>query len=193
MPVNDAKAVMRAATRDFLADSDRVDELLEALAEGESLRDLCKRWGLVYPTTMRFLAEHYAEEYEAAKIVRADSALDEMADVERALTRHVQKEGMDFNSARELLRSKQWRAERLNPRRYSPKQTIDMNVTDKTRLHLDALRKLTVVQVQPAAPALTHSPPDTVSHIAAIDAVAVEVTETSSEAVSERVGDKNST
>jgi hypothetical protein len=152
--VNDAKAVRRLATIEFLQDKELVDELLEQLAEGASLRDLCQAYDLVYPTTMRYLAKHYHDDYEAAKEVRADSALDEMADVEKRL----EDGDTDFNTARELFKSKQWRAERLNPKRYSPKQTVDMNVTDKTRLHLEAVRRLTQITIRPAGPALPAPP-----------------------------------
>jgi hypothetical protein len=149
--------VKRLATLEFLKDQELVDELLEQLAEGSSLRDLCRSYDLVYPTTMRFLARHYTAEYEAAKEVRADTALDEMAEVERAL----EAGDTDFNTARELFKSKQWRAERLNPKRYSPKQTVDMQVTDKTKLHLEALRAMTTVRVIPdsARPAIAAPEP----------------------------------
>ena len=52
-----------------------------------------------------------------------------------------------FNEFRELSKSIQWRVERLNPARYSPKQTVDMNVTDKTAVHLAAIRELSRVKV----------------------------------------------
>lgn len=150
MPANNAKAVMREATRHWLQDKENVDELLERLAEGERLRPICDGLQLVYSTVMRYLVRHHNDEYEAAKEVRADSALDEIAEIEDDLETDPD---MDFNTARELIKSKQWRAERLNPRRYSPKQTVDMNVTDKTALHLEAVRQLARVQVQPPAPA----------------------------------------
>jgi hypothetical protein len=134
----DLKAIRRLATRQWLEDQENVDGLLERLAEGDSLRDVCKEYDLVYPSTMRYLARHHSEEYEAAKLVRADSALDEMADVEKKL-----EEGdLDFNTARELMKSKQWRAERLNSGRYGQKQQVDMRVTDTTKLHMDMLRTL---------------------------------------------------
>jgi hypothetical protein len=138
MPVNDAKAVMRLATRAFLEDKERVDELLERLADGDNLRSLCSAYGLVYPTTMRYLAQHHGSEYEAAKLVRADTALEDMAVIEDKL----EAAKLGFNEARELLKSKQWRAERLNSGRYGQKQQVDLNYTDKTRLHLEALREL---------------------------------------------------
>ena len=175
MPLNDVSSVKRAATRDFLEDRERVDELLERFAQGDgTLKQLCEELDLVYPTTLRFLAKHYREDYESAKAVRADLAIDEMAEVERDLLNG----DTDFNTAREALKSKQWRAERLNPGRYSPKQTVDMQVTDKTKLHLAAIRELARTQVRqlqpapPAQPALTKQEPQTLP--AVVDAVFVE-------------------
>ena len=84
-----------------------------------------------------------------------------MAEIEDEL--HDDKIG--FNEAREMIKSKQWRAERLNPGRYSPKQTVDMQVTDKTKLHLEAIRLLarqlpaTQLPSRPAQPALTQVGP----------------------------------
>lgn len=172
---------MREATRHWLQDSDNVDALLEQLAEGERLRPICTQLGLVYSTVMRYLVKHHNEEYEAAKEVRADSALDEIAEIEDDLEHN---EDMDFNTARELIKSKQWRAERLNPRRYSPKQTVDMNVTDKTALHLEAVRQLARVSVQPPTPAPALAAPGEpgqpvpIAHQDVIDAECVEVSST---------------
>lgn len=154
MPVSDSKAIQRAATRAYLEDQEQVDELLERLAEGESLKSVCKAFGLVYPTTMRYLSRHHTADYEAAKIVRADTALDDMATLEDKL----ENAKIGFNEARELFKSKQWRAERLNSNRYGQKQTIDMNVTDKTRLHLDAIREL-ARRARPQVTVLPNAPP----------------------------------
>lgn len=160
MPLNDSKTVAREATRAFLEDSDQVDELLETLADGLSLRALCTQYGLVYSTTMRWLAKHRAADYEAARIVRADSAIEEMESIERQL----EAGDIDFNTARELMKSKQWRAERLNGVRYGQRQSIDMQVTDKTKLHLEALRELSrrppemIIKDERTNPQLTHEP-----------------------------------
>lgn len=175
MPVNDVKAVKRLATIEFLKDQELVDELLERFAEGEgTLKQLCAAYELVYPTTLRYLNTHHRADYESAKAVRADLAIDEMAEVERRLESSTKKEGMDFNSARELFKSKQWRAERLNPGRYSPKQTVDMQVTDKTKLHLDAIRRMTQITVKPAGPALP-APAEALPSPGVVDAEYVEV------------------
>lgn len=175
--------MQRELTREWLSDAEHVDELLELLAEGATLRELCGMWDLVYPTTMRYLLKHHRDDYEATKTVRADTALDDMKVIEDKLERG----SIDFNTARELLKSKQWRAERLNSGRYGQRQTIDMNVTDKTKLHLEAVRELSrrplLVQEQPAGPALpapcrtteTLGPPVPIGQRYAIDVPYTEV------------------
>src|SRR5579859_5568009 len=138
----DSSAMQRELTRTWLEDAEHVDELLELLAEGSTLRELSEMWQLVYPTTMRYLLKHHRDDYEATKIVRADTALDDMKAIEDRLEGKPGTKEIDFNTARELLKSKQWRAERLNSSRYGQRQTVDMNITDKTREHRAALQEL---------------------------------------------------
>lgn len=178
MPANDPrKALLRQATLDFLTDAELVDELLEALAEGESLKDLCTRMQLVYPTTLRYLIKHHSEDYEAAKVARAESALEEMAEIEGRLEGEGQK--IDAFAAKETLASKRWRAERLNSSRYGQKQTLDLNVTDKTKLHLEAIRTLSRTRVvEPAALPAAAQNAALPAPAQAVDAVFVDVSKT---------------
>lgn len=142
--MTDAKAVIREATHAFLADSGQVDEMLEALAEGLSLKALCKALGVNYVITRLWLAKNRPDEYDAARLVRADAELERIAELEEDL----ENRRIGWNEFRELTKSKQWRAERLNPKRYGQRQTVDMNFTDKTRSHMEALREMARRPVQ---------------------------------------------
>lgn len=145
MPANDSKALAREQTRHWLSDQEQCDELLEALANGTRLNRLCREYDLVYAVTVAFLVKRYPEQYEAAKLARAEAALDEIADIEDDL----EAERLDFNSARELIKSKQWRAERLNSGRYGQKQQLDVRTTDMTQLHMQAIRELSSTRLLP--------------------------------------------
>ena len=48
---------------------------------------------------------------------------------------------LDPSTAKTLINSKQWIIQKYSPIAYGERQTIDMQVTDATQLHLEALRK----------------------------------------------------
>lgn len=156
-PIQTPEAVARREARDrtraFLADQDNVDLIIERIAASEALKTICEEFQLVYSSTQVYLAENHRPAYDAAKRVRADSAIDDLEALEGKLLDNK----LDFNRFREVANSMKWRAEKLNPKAYGEHQNIDMKVTDATALHLEALRSMITVtkEPQPALPAPT--------------------------------------
>jgi hypothetical protein len=150
LPAAEAAALeeRRSRQRAFFADEQAVRDCMEELAEGVTLKAWSESRRFSASTVRHHLATHHPAAYEAIRTVVADGVLDEISELEAALSsllkeppEVIQRDTASFY--RELLKSKQWRVEKLNPARYGQRQNIDMRVTDTGRMQLDAIRSLT--------------------------------------------------
>ena len=66
----------------------------------------------------------------------------------------VETEQIDPNAAKVAMGARQWLAERMDPKRWGNKIQQDVQITDTTQLHLQAVRDLmrTVSVVEPVKP-----------------------------------------
>lgn len=144
--LNEFLAIARAVqgtrserTRAF-TEGECLEALLGVVSSGISLRDACAMAELTYSTLQKKLTDDPALRplYEGARVRQAEAVLDEISSIEQA----VQHEGMDPKAAQVLIGSKQWRAERLNPKRYGPRSFQHIETVDQTALHLEAVRQL---------------------------------------------------
>lgn len=112
------------------------------LASGESLRSICEpkempdrgtilRWAV---SDREGFAAIYAQAREAGGHVRADDMQD--------LNEKVLAGEIEPNAARVVLGNMQWQAERFAAKSFSPKSTLDMNVTDTDRDDKELLHEL---------------------------------------------------
>lgn len=147
-------------THAFL-EGERLDALLGMISFGISLRDTAAMAELTYSTLQKRLTDDpdLRSKYEGARVRQSEAVLDEIAEIERK-TEH---EGLDPKAAGVLIGSKQWRAERLNPKRYGPRSFQHIETIDQTALHLEAVRQLArerreaigvVATVMPAKPVI---------------------------------------
>lgn len=123
-----------------MLEGEYLEALLGVVASGVSLRDACVMADVVYSTIQKRLTDDPALRplYEGARVRQAEAVLDEIAGIEE----EVQHNGMDPKAAQVLIGSKQWRAERLNPKRYGPRSFQHIETVDQTALHLEAVRQL---------------------------------------------------
>jgi hypothetical protein len=145
--VNEFMAIVRNAvaptrserTRMFL-EGERLEALLGMVSGGISLRDACSMADITYSTIQKHLTDtpELRPLYEGARIRQAEAVLDEIAEIERK----TEFDGLDPKAAGVLIGSKQWRAERLNPKRYGPRSFQHIETVDQTALHLEAVRQL---------------------------------------------------
>lgn len=126
----------RERTRAFLQDAEAVDEFMERVAAGEGVRSLCDSLKLAYATVQRHLSND--PRYDAALDQRAYAVMEGIEEIEQL----VLADELDPKKADVLIKSMQFRLERLNPRRFGARQQIDVKHTDMTRLHLEAMRTL---------------------------------------------------
>jgi hypothetical protein len=141
--------------------------MLTWIASGYSLRDYCRTHDIAYGTVQaRLTGDELRERYEAARITQAETCLDEISELESK----VESGELDPKAGAVLIGSKQWRMERLNPRRYSPRssQTVDVRQWDMTKMHEQALKQLARTQRRgvpatitvhplPSVPAIAHN------------------------------------
>lgn len=76
------------------------------------------------------------ERYNEARKAYAELTVDQIKDINDKLeVGHI-----DPSAAKTLINSKQWIASKYSPILYGERQTIDMQISDATELHLEALR-----------------------------------------------------
>ena len=83
------------------------------------------------------LLQSYGDDYEAAKKMQALHHADRLGEI----AAEVEQGTLDPASARVSSDNRKWLAARLNPREYGDKIQADIQVTDMTTLHLEALRQ----------------------------------------------------
>ena len=115
------------------------NKIFDGYAEFGSLPKMAKEIEVPYKklyhkiTTTPDLNERYNE----ARQAYAEMTVDEIKNINDKLEIGQ----IDPASAKTLINSKQWIASKYSPIAYGERQTIDMQVTDATQLHLEALRK----------------------------------------------------
>ena len=100
------------------------DEICGLLAEGLSLVKICKIEGMPHRATVtRWMGENADFATKCARTregPQADYVFDDIARIEE----DIESGKIDPNAARVLIASKQWRAQKLAPKKYGDKTTI---------------------------------------------------------------------
>lgn len=141
---DEPKVNRKQRTQDLLADRERVESMLAAIGSGMSLRDWCVINDVIYSTVQLRLTTDAELKvlYEAARVRQAEAVLDEIKELEERLEGKEGLTPIDPKAAAVLIGSKQWRAERLNPKRYGQRSYQEIETVDKTRLHIEALKQI---------------------------------------------------
>ena len=115
-----------------------VEKICFRLASGESLRKICSDddmpvvssvllWvveGRLVEGTEKSFSEHYMQAREAGGFAHADRIIDAVDLVSTG--------DLDPQAARAMLDGLKWAAERMSPKRHSPRQAIDLSSSDGT-------------------------------------------------------------
>lgn len=119
------------------------DRICQQLAEGKSLRSICKEEGMPSQSMVyRWLEknEGFREQYSLARTWQADTLADEILEIadESANDTYVDDDGNVKINAEVVARSRvriearKWIASKLAPKKYGDRQMIDMEVKDVT-------------------------------------------------------------
>lgn len=98
--------------------------VVDAIAQGDSLRSICARDGMPGMSTVMDWLESDAEfrsKYARAREHQADLLFEGMADIEA----DVLTGDLKADAARVVLDSQRWRAEKLKPKVYGAKSTFE--------------------------------------------------------------------
>lgn len=108
-------------------------EICAQIAEGKSLRSICKAEGLPsLRTVMRWLNEREAfqQQYARAREDQADSLADELIDI-------ADRDDLDPNDKRVRLDARKWAASKLKPKKYGDRLELDgavqLNLSERLR------------------------------------------------------------
>lgn len=101
------------------------DEICRRLAEGESLRSICRDDEMPTKSTVLLWVvdgkhEHFSDQYRRAREAAGYSHADEIVD----LVRELREGSLDANVARVMAGNLQWAAERMAPKSHSPRQEL---------------------------------------------------------------------
>ena len=134
--------------RPTIYSNELASEICTRLAGGESLRSICRDENMPAMSTILYWAvtpgheflEHYLRAREAAGYAHADNVVN-MADMAAS-------GDIDPNAARAAMNGYIWAAERMAPKKHSPKQDINhtsedgtMSPKDHTAAVLDAIKR----------------------------------------------------
>lgn len=103
------------------------DDVCALIADGESLRTVCKRPGMPNTTkVMRWLREYpdFREQYAKAMESRADAVFEELFDIADDVT----EEPSAVAKARLRIDTRKWALARMSPKKYGDKVTQDIDL-----------------------------------------------------------------
>lgn len=105
------------------------DDICALIADGESLRSVCKRKGMPNTTkVMRWLRENpdFREQYAKAMESRADAVFEELFDI----ADDVAEEAAAISKAKLRIDTRKWALSRMSPKKYGDKITTELTGKD---------------------------------------------------------------
>ena len=129
----------RAREHRMFDDAEFWDKVFDGYSEFGSLPKMAKELQIPYKRLYYQISNDsdLNKRYKEAKKAYAEMTVSQIQDITDKLERgHI-----DPASAKTIIGAKQWVASKYAPIEYGERQTIDMNVSDATQLHLEALRE----------------------------------------------------
>ncbi len=134
-PIRNARRAREARMFD---DPEFWDKIFDGYAEFGSLPKMAREIEVPYKKLYHTITTtpELSARYSSAREAYAEMTVDEI----KSINDKLEIGQIDPSSAKTLINSKQWIASKYSPISYGERQTIDMQVTDATKLHLEALR-----------------------------------------------------
>lgn len=110
-----------------------VTEICERIADGESLRAICREDGMPEQKTIHVWLNkkpEFQQQYARARELQADSFFDEAVDIIHGKF----KDNIDVQAAKVKLDAIKWTSGKLAPKKYGEYKQVDANVTNVKRL-----------------------------------------------------------
>ena len=128
----------RAREHRMFDDTEFWDKIFDGYAEFGSLPKMARDLEIPYKRLYYQISNNsdLNARYTEAKKAYAEMTVSQIQDI----TDKLEKGHIDPASAKTIISAKQWVASKYSPIQYGERQTIDMNVSDATQLHLEALR-----------------------------------------------------
>ena len=129
----------RARVARMFDDEEFWNKIFDGYAEFGSLPKMAKEIQVPYKQLYQKITTDpdLKERYESARKAYAELTVDEIKEISNKL----EMGHLDPSTAKTLINAKQWLASKYSPIMYGERQTIDMQLTDATQLHLEALRQ----------------------------------------------------
>ena len=145
--INGHKA-RRAARAPVRYSEEIAEEILSRMADGQSLRQICRDTHMPDPSAVIQWANKdadFAQRYARARETLADLYADELVELADSVRRGATSE--EVNAARLAVDTRKWIASKLMPRRYGDKMTVEGNPDAP----LQAVTRIELVAVAPSS------------------------------------------
>ena len=115
------------------------EKFFASISEGVSMMETVALMGVAYTTVWRWIDNdpELSDRMKHARRLRADR---NAARIEQ-MARELEAGGMDPNAARVAIDARKWIAARMDPHIWGDKIHAEVQVTDATKLHLEALKQ----------------------------------------------------
>lgn len=139
MAGTEIKRARRERFEAIAADKARIDELIDRVATGDSIRALAAELDVRYVLLWSLLSETHGEQLKRARKAAASALVDK--NVENA--DRVDDGKLNPKAASVSARIREWTAAKWNRDEYGDRSAVDMRVTGTVDLNVQAIRALT--------------------------------------------------
>tara|TARA_Y100001970_G_scaffold138063_1_gene169840 strand:+ start:3464 stop:3937 length:474 start_codon:yes stop_codon:yes gene_type:complete len=138
MPGMPIRKRRRAREARMWSDPEFWDTIFNGYSEFGSLPKMARELEVPYKSLYHQITsnDELNNRYKEAKRAYAELSASEIVGIAEKLEKGL----IDPASAKSIINAKQWVCEKYAPIEYGQRQSIDMQVTDGTQLHLEALR-----------------------------------------------------
>lgn len=139
------QARQRARARNLLAQPQVIDDIMERLAEGETITAIAQDYGVRYAAFYQILTNKYGDKVKAARAAHAEKVVSK-----NLMTADAVEAGrVDAAAGRTAAGIRQWYAERASTEDWGQKSSVDVNHRGVIGLHMEALKQFNNDNEQP--------------------------------------------
>ena len=125
----DTKATAKSEAKVDWRTPEFAEVLLDAIAGGMTLKEVCESNDLSKTTVLRWLSNEYLDQYARALRVRADMQAEEIIEIaDKTYTTNE-----ELTAAKMRIDARKWLMSKMSPKKYGDKVELDHGVTEELK------------------------------------------------------------
>ena len=125
----DTKATAKSEAKVDWRTPEFAEILLDAIAGGMTLKEVCESNDLSKTTVLRWLSNEYLDQYARALRVRADMQAEEIIEIaDKTYTTNE-----ELTAAKMRIDARKWLMSKMSPKKYGDKVELDHGVTEELK------------------------------------------------------------